>query len=382
MSNRIWLPLPALLLLAACGGQPAPQTAVAADRAEARPLLLVEQDVVVAERRAFGQGPVVSGSLQPEQRADLRAEVPGIVLEVPVDNGDVVRKGNLLVRIDATSLRDQRLSSEAAERAARDALDQAHRQLERMRTLAGKGLVTAENLETAETRHHQAESDLASATARAVEARQQLTRTEVRAPFDGIVSSRQVSAGDTAQVGKQLLMVIVPSTMRFEGLIAADQVGRVAPGNGVEFRVNGYPGQTFRGRVERVNPIANEATRQVQVLVAIDPGETVLVAGLYAEGRIEVERREVVSAPDSAVIRDGDASHVWKIDAAALHRQPVEIGERDSRTGMVEIVAGLDAGSRVLRRPLGALRDGAAVEFSDRAGAGGEAPVADAAVGR
>lgn len=361
MTRMTRLTLPALLLLVACGGKPG--VGDADPVAAAKPLLLVEEDIAVAEQRAFGQGPVISGSLQPEQRADLRAEVAGIVLEVLHDNGDAVKQGDLLVRIDPTGQRDQLLSAEAAERAASDALDQARRQLERMQTLSGKGLVTAENVEAAETRRNQAQSELASARARAVEARQQVSRTQVRAPFDGVVSARKVSAGDTAQLGKELLDVIVPGTMRLEGLIAANQVGRVEAGDAVEFRVNGYPGTTFRGQVQRVNPIANEATRQVQVMVGIDPGSTTLVAGLYAEGRIEVERRAAITAPDSALLSEGDDRFVWQVEDGALHRQAVQTGETDPRSGLVEIVSGLDAGDRLLRRPLGALREGARVEL-------------------
>jgi len=354
--------LAAAFLLSACGGAPAPD--VTADAKADQPLLLVEQDVIVAEERAFGQGPVVSGSLQPEQRAQLRAEVAGIVLDVLHDNGDLVKDGDVLVRIDSTALRDQLLSAEASERAAKDALDQARRQLERMQTLSGKGLVTTQNLEEAESLRNQAQSALASAHARVVEARQQLSKTTVRAPFDGVVSARQVSAGDTAQLGKELLEVMVPGTMRLEGLIAADQVGRVNAGDAVEFRVNGYPGHAFRGRVDRVNPIANAATRQVGVMVDIEPTETDLVAGLYAEGRIEVARRDAVTAPESALLREGDDAFVWEIEDGILHRRQVETGEQDPRSGVVEILAGVEAGDRLLRRPLGALRDGARVEFA------------------
>lgn len=368
MPVRHLLTVVLLASLSACGGGEAPPAA-SADSAQ-RPLLLVPEDVVTAEHRAFGQGPVVSGSLQPEQSADLRAEVSGVVVEVLRDDGDSVQAGDLLVRIDPSAHRDQLLSAESAVRSATDALDQARRQLERMQTLAEKGLIPAQNLEEAESRRNQAQSELASARARAVEARQQVERTEVRAPFDGVVSGRQVSGGDTVQVGRELLKVMVPGSMRFEGLIAADQVGRVSVGDPVEFRVNGYPGRTFSGTVARVDPVANVATRQVQVIVSIDGSAMsdvsadapALVAGLYAEGRIEVERRQVVTAPASAVIREGDAAWVWTVADGTLHRQSIEAGEQDSRTGLVEIVAGLQPGDGLLRRPIGALRDGAPVQ--------------------
>src|SRR5258706_16415458 len=94
-----------------------------------------------------------------------------------------------------------------------------------------------------------------------------MERTHVRAPFDGVVSERKVSSGDTASPGKELLKVIDPSSMRFEGLVSADHIGSVKAGQPVAFRVNGYGEQDFPGKVRRVNPAANPTTRQVEVLV-------------------------------------------------------------------------------------------------------------------
>src|SRR5260221_12130365 len=142
-----------------------------------------------------------------------------------------------------------------------------------------------------------AQSDAESATARVVVARQQMQRTEVRAPFDGIVSDRKASAGDTAQVGKELLKVIDPASMRFEGLVSADQIGAVKAGQPVSFRVNGYGDQDFLGKVRRVNPAANATTRQVEVLVDFVGPKQPRLAGLYAEGRVETETRTSLTIP-------------------------------------------------------------------------------------
>ena len=120
---------------------------------------------------------------------------------------------------------------------------------------------------------------------RMVTARQQLERTEVRAPFDGIVSDRKVSAGDTAQVGKELLKVIDPTSLRFEGLVSADSIGEVQAGQQVWFRIHGFDDREFTGKVMRVNPSANATTRQVEVLVAFDEGQGT------AERRRPVRRR-------------------------------------------------------------------------------------------
>src|SRR6185369_11742763 len=128
-----------------------------------------------------------------------------IVLEVLKENGDAVKRGELLVRLDSTAIRDALMSAQAAARASQQAFDQATRQFERMKTLRASGMASAQALDDAEGRRNAAQSDQEAARARVVLARQQLTRTEVRAPFDGVVSDRKVSAGDTAQIGKELL---------------------------------------------------------------------------------------------------------------------------------------------------------------------------------
>src|SRR5919199_1974385 len=163
-------------------------------------LLVGPEDTLVLRPAALGSAPLITGTLQPELRADLRAEVSAVVTAVLKDNGDTVRKGELLVRLDDTSVRDNMLSAQEAELAARQAAEQAERQLQRVITLRASGMATMPQLEDAEVRGNTTRSDYAAARARSVQARQQLQRTEVRAPFDGTVSERKLSVGDTAQV--------------------------------------------------------------------------------------------------------------------------------------------------------------------------------------
>ncbi len=302
---------------------------------------------------------MISGSLQPVIKAELNAEVSGIVTQVFKDNGDLVKAGELLVQLDQTTYRDKLMSAQEAERSALLTSDQAAKQLRRMQSLHKQNLVTAEVLEAAEIKANQSQSDLASAKARLVEARQQMERTAVRAPFSGVVAQRKTSAGDTAQVGKALMVVIDPTSMRFEGFIAADQVGQVKVGQQVSFKVNGYS-QRFNGQIERINPQANEMTRQVQVFVSITEQES-LVAGLYAEGFISVAMTQSLMVPPSALVQEGDHHFVWQLSGDTLQKTAVTIGARDPRWGTVQLLSGVSAGAQILRHPQGALSNGVKV---------------------
>ena len=350
-------------LFAACGKMPekAGKAAVAATE---RPLLISPEDLLTVRNNALASGPSITGSVQPERRADLRAEVSAVVLQVLKENGDNVRRGDLLVRLDDTSIRDSLASAEATARSADQAFVQAERQFQRMTTLRSSGMVSMQALEDAETRRNNAQSDLAGAKARAVQARQQLQRTEARAPFDGIVSDRKVSAGDTAQIGKELLKVIDPTSMRFEGMVSADNIDDIKAGQPVGFRVNGYGEQEFIGKVRRVNPSANATTRQVEVLVDFAGEKQPKLAGLYAEGRIEASSRISLTIAATALVRDGDSASVWRMKDKKLQKAAVVIGERDVRSGDFVLVSGVAEGDTVLRYPAATLKDGQVVELS------------------
>jgi len=329
-----------------------------------KPLQLVSQDLLTLSESTIARGPVISGSLQPVVKAELNAEVSGIVMQVLKDNGDLVKAGDVLVKLDQTTYRDKLLSAQEAERSAVVTLEQSNRQLKRMQSLSKQSLVTQEGLEAAENKANQAQSDLASARARLVEARQQMEKTDVKAPFSGVVATRKVSAGDTAQVGKGLMVLIDPASIRFEGYVAADRIGQVKVGNKVTFKVNGYSGQFFNGTVERINPLANENTRQVQLLVTMDLKEQSLVAGLYAEGHVEAQNSNALMVPESALIREGDKSFVWQFTNNELKKTEVELGSKDERWGTQEVLSGVTSGAQILRHPQGALTDGGKAELA------------------
>ncbi|WP_162061633.1 efflux RND transporter periplasmic adaptor subunit [Undibacterium sp. KW1] len=327
-------------------------------------LVIAPEDVMTVQSNAMASGPVVTGSIQPERKADLRAEVSAVVLQVLKENGDVVKRGDILVKLDETSIRDNLNSAEDAARNAALALDQSDRALQRLKTLRASGMTSLQALDDAEVRRNSAQSELSAAKARAVTARQQLQRTVVRAPFDGVVSERKVSAGDTAAIGKELVKVIDPTSMRFAGRVSTDKIAMVKVGQPVGFRINGYAGQEFRGKVTRVDPAANDVTRQVEVLVAFADSKQPSVSGLYAEGNIEAATVSALMLPEAAVVKSGDKAYAWKVAGKTLSKVDLQIGKRDQRTGNYEVRSGLAAGDVVMRSPSSSFKDGQNIELA------------------
>lgn len=329
-------------------------------------LVIAPEDILTVRANSLVSGPVLTGSLQPERKADLRAEVSAVVLQVLKENGDPVRKGDVLVRLDTTSIQDNLRSAEDNARNAVQSLDQADRNLQRLKTLRASGMTSLQALDDAEVRSNGAKSELSASNTRVVMARQQLERTVVRAPFDGVVSDRKVSAGDTASVGKELLKVMDPDSMRFAARVSTDKISGVVVGQPVSFRINGYAGQEFRGKVMRVDPSANDVTRQVEVLVGLSDAKASKlprVSGLYAEGNIESNTVQALTLPESALVKAGDKVFAWRLKNNTLSQVDLTVGARDSRTGNYEVRNGLAEGDIILRSPGSGFKEGQTAEL-------------------
>ena len=364
--------------LVACGkaGDPA-AAAKASDKAasgaaaaaSAPVLLLSPEDLRTVTVGGSGSGPVITGSVQPEKRADLRAEVSAVVTQVLKDNGEPVRKGDLLIRLEDSAIRESLQSADASARAAAQAFEQAERSVQRLKTLQGQGMTSVQALEDAEVRRNSAQSELVASRSRVATAQQQLRRTEVRAPFDGVVSERKASVGDTAQVGKELVKVIGPSSMRFEGLVSADRMHEIKVGQAVSFSVNGFPDVQFAGKVRRIDASANATTRQVELIVDfVDASKAPRVAGLYAEGRIEAEGAAALMLAERSIVRAGGQTAVWRVKDGRIAPVPVQLGERDERSGEFPFKGGLSDGDLILRNPGSTLVEGQRIEFAKPAG--------------
>jgi len=312
------------------------------------PILLGPENIVTAQETALATGPIISGSLAPVREAEVRAETSGPVREARVEAGQRVKAGAVLARLDDTALQDAFLSARAAHRSAEVTLDDARRDLERDERLHGAGAVSERDLERSKTRVANAEASLADAKSRLVSAQEQLGKTTVRAPFPGVVSVREVSAGDVVQAGDLLYTVIDPRTMQLEATVPADQLRSLKVGTPVEFTVAGYGARRFQGRIDRINPAVDPATRQVRIYVTIPNQDDGLVAGLFTEGRVESQRKRALAIPVTALDPRGTSSEVLRLQEGRVQRARVELGMRDLAAEMVEVTGGLAAGDTVL----------------------------------
>jgi len=311
------------------------------------------ENITIVKSEEIRSGPAVSGNLQPEAQASVRAEVGGAVLQTNAEQGDRVSQGQVLARIDDSALREAELAARSAVSNAQNAAEIAKRQVDRDEALLKAGAIAERDLELVRSQYTSAQAQLANAQSMLANAQKQLDKATVKAPFAGSVSARQVSAGDIVQLGTALYTIVNPATMRLEASVPADQLSAVRIGVPVDFAVNGYPGRQFTGHVTRINPIADPTTRQVRIIVSLPNASGVLVGGLFADGHVASEVRTAPVVPMTAVDERGLKPFVMRIKNGLVEKAEVELGIRDATTETVEVRGGVQPGDTIL---LGAAR--------------------------
>jgi RND family efflux transporter MFP subunit len=340
----------------------------------------------------------VSGTLTPEEEADVAAETAGRIVSTPVERGTLVAAGAELVRIASTEADAQAQEAEAnaaqvearlamtgsdhldIERVpevanARAAADQAQADFERTQMLMERRLISPSEfeqrrtqtetarrqLEVARSAAEQQYQSLLAARARLALARKALADTSVRAPFDGVIGERLVSVGDYVTRGTKVAHVMRVSTLRVELTVPEQYIATVSAGRAVEFEVDAYPGRTFTGRVRYVSP-ALKADSRALVVEALVPNEgRLLKPGFFATARIEqASPSPALVVPASAVRVGAGASRLFVVSGDHVEERVIALGEAVDGERL-EVTGGLKAGERVATSNVAQLSDGARI---------------------
>jgi membrane fusion protein (multidrug efflux system) len=313
-------------LVAGCGGDA--KDAVGAEP----PPSVVELHRVEAE--TLRDVAVFGGQLEAEHSVLVKSETDGVVAEIRFEEGQPVQAGQVLFRLkrDAEAARVQ--EAEAQRRLAQEVFARTEELLRRNATSIA--------------RHDEAAAQLAVATSRVALARVALDRTEIRAPFDGVVGRRLVSPGDRVTDADPL--VEIDAIDRLEAVFSMTDAGIVVarPGLSVEILVLPYPGERFRGEVFFVSPTVDPQTRRLTLKAWVPNPDRRLRAGLYANVELEVARREnALLVPEPALVTDRSGTYVWRVGAEQrAERVPVQTGLR--KDGRVEVTLGLQSGDVVV----------------------------------
>lgn len=384
MKRSILYPALGLLLLstgvAACGGDG--EAAQGASRAGAPggpgggggarggggrgPRIAVVETMAVATG-SIAREAAVSGMVEPLRSVGVNSQVAGALVAVNVQEGDFVQPGSVLARLDDRELSAQVASAEAAYEVARGTFARSEQ-------LRENQVITAAEYE-------KDRAAAASAKASLDGLRTRLGYTIIRSPTAGVVTQKQVEAGDVVSSQTRLFTVADISTLVVRAGVSERDVGALQVGQRVEISLDAHPGREFSGRIRRIFPSADPQTRLVPVEVMLE-GEAVRAArpGFLARVRFALgQQNGVLLLPASAIVGEAGSEAVFLYANGTVQRHAVETGLTSQ--GKVQILSGLKEGDVVVSTGNNNLRDGAEVRVV--AGPGAEAPkkTADAAPG-
>lgn len=349
------------LTLAARSGQDVPTAA---------PLAAASLTVEITTPRPMllARTVAASGSVAPRDELIVGSDANGVrLVEVRVDVGRSVKRGELLARGDDQQLQAQRAQQLAQIRQARAELTQAQANLERAERIEDSGVYSVEQLQTRRTSAEAAAAKLELAQATLQELDVRIAHTRVVAPADGVIARRSATVGAVMQPGTELFRLIRDAELEWAAELPAHALGRVEAGAPVRLRTP--DGTSIEAAVRLVEPTLDARSRNGIVRVALPRG-TALKSGSHVDGEIAVGRAEVMTLPESVVFhRDGQA-FVYVIgqgDVATLTR--IETGAR--RDGRLEVVTGVQPGALVVATGAGFVKDGERVRVATaRAGQG------------
>jgi RND family efflux transporter MFP subunit len=336
----------------------------AAETAKLETMVVGPENITVAANGSIMTGPSISGTLEPDREAVLRAQVSGSVLQTYADQGQAVNAGTVLARIDASGIQDAYTSARAGLVSARNAADVAAKDLSRNEKLLAAGAIAERDIDQSRRASIAAQAALEDANSRLATAEKAYRSTTVTAPFSGVVSERPVSAGDVVQPGTALFTVVDPSSMRLEASVPAEQLASIRIGVPVNFTVSGYPGRQFVGRITRINPTADPTTRQVRIYVSIPNEGRALVGGLFANGRMSTATKTGLVVPQSAVDVRGSIPSVMRVRQGKAEKVQVQIGLTDKTSETIEVLSGLQAGDTLLLGAAQGITPGTLVRIS------------------
>ncbi|HEX5727714.1 MAG TPA: efflux RND transporter periplasmic adaptor subunit [Longimicrobiaceae bacterium] len=363
------------LALAGCGGDAGANQA-APGAAKGGPgggpggpsVTLAASDVASPQRVALEDAIPITGTLEPLERSEVRARTEGDLVGVYVREGEAVRAGQLLALFEEEDQAGERRSADADLAAVRTELGTAQWNLEQTRELFAQGAVPERDVRLAEQQVASARARLTASESRLQSSRRRVGETRVLAPASGVVERRAANPGEHVSRGAALFTLVRGDVLELSAAVPEHRAAGVAAGLPVHFTAGG---REFGGRVARVGPSIDPASRAVTVYVRVPNRDGALKAGTFATGRIVARVLDGVLVVPAAALREGREGarpFVYRVVDDKIDVAEVTTGLADEARGVVEIVDGLAEGDRVVVGNVGMLGKGMQVRM---AGAGG-----------
>ncbi|MGB4118370.1 MAG: efflux RND transporter periplasmic adaptor subunit [Polaromonas sp.] len=330
---------------------------------------LAASDVVKAQMIDITQGLALSGTLKAVNSAVVKARVAGELQGLTLREGDFVKAGQVIARIDASELQSRvRQAREQAE-SSKAQVDMAQRQYDNNKALVDQGFISKTALDTSLANLNAAQSTYKAALAGADVAKKSVDDTVLKAPISGQISQRLAQTGERVGVDTRIVEIVDLSRLELEATLSAADSTQIQVGQIAQLQIEGSP-KPVAAKVARINPTAQAGSRSVLTYLSIDstPGVP-LRQGLFAQGTLGTSRASLLAVPLASVRTDKPAPYVQAIENAQVVYKTVELGARGSADGVdVVAVKGLADSAVVLRGNVGSLREGTPVKFTAMTG--------------
>lgn len=332
-------------VLAACKGGGGPGEAMAKDGKD-KGSDAVPVEVAKAERRAIAASYANTSTLEPRAESQVVAKTSGVALAVLVEEGQQVKAGQALVRLDPDR--------------ARLAVSQAEAQMMKLENnyVRAQKLVTQQMISANDL--DEIRFNLANARAQYNSAKLELSYTTVTAPISGVIASRSIKAGNFVQINSPIFRIVDSSRLEATLNVPEREIAKIKPGQAVELVADALPGQRFTGTVDRVSPVVDTGTGTFRVVAAF-AGDGQLQPGMFSRLSINYDQRaDALVVPRTALLEDGGEPAVFVIRDNKAVRTTLKLGYDDA--GWIEVREGLKQGDAVVIAGKAALREGSAVQ--------------------
>jgi RND family efflux transporter MFP subunit len=329
--------------------------------------------VVLAQAKSgtVGDEIEITGSLKPKEQVDVSAQVTGRVKRLTVLIGDPVRQGQLIAELEDDELKQQVRRGEAAANVVKATLAQrqaelsnARIDLDRAKQLLDASLISRQDFDTKQTGFRVVESQLALAQAQSEQAAAELSELKIKlqqmkieAPMAGYVAQRYVDAGAVVSPSTPIVRVVNLSTLVTVANVPERAVSKLRIGNRADVRVDAFGDQVFSGRLARVSPVLDAATRTAAVEVEIPNRSGTLKAEMFARVKLDLgTNREAVLIPRESLVYRGQQPGVFVYESQRPAFRTVETGV--TVAGQVEVLTNLAAGTTIIGRGASMLSEG------------------------
>ena len=323
-------------------------------------------DLVQVKTRDLAQGLAISGALKAVNSAIVKARVAGELQDLTVREGDTVKAGQVIARVDASEYQARVRQAQQLAESAKAQVDIARRAFDNNRSLVDQGFISKTALDTSLATLAAAEASFRAALAGVEVATKSLDDTVLRAPLGGLVSQRLAQPGERVAVEARIVEIVDLSRLELEASLSAGESMDLRLGQSALLQIEGSA-TPVTAHVVRINPSAVPGSRAVIAYLAVDavPG---LRQGLFAQGTLGTGRLQALAVPLSAVRTDKPQPYVQLIDQQQVRHQTVELGARGQLDGQTMVdIKGVPENARVVAGTVGTLRDGTAVRFTNPA---------------